>query len=616
MKNRKFTKLIAIVLSLTFFFSAIGMTTASAAIEPGTNPLIDDEGSVHLDFLTIIKDFLDSIIRYVLEFFSGLFPDNDKFQPDTDKPEVPENFYSGTGTSFKTSADRTARWNLGYASESLVPEDYDSGEYYIGGYIDGNNLFTNVVEDVVDDMRVRCIALNDGTSSGTALFGVIDCIGITNNDIRDIRALLKDFAQENNIAVINIASTHCHSCIDTEGLWTKNIYKILVNAVASGTGSGEELLQGTNENYMKFLKATVAETLKKAYADLKPGELTYSIKDIGDDYFNNKNRPSATALMTELSRFIFTPDEKSAKPTMIINIAAHPDVAGLPTGGENTGRKISGDYVYYLDEYIQKAGYNCMFFQGAIAGIYMSRGASNDNVDLPERWQQSRRFGYEIARMALSLNLTVNDIENGELKELLNPVYFDRDALTEDGEPALGAEGYSVWYEGWTPVGVVRVEPFLNIAMKNVEVEVSNDLIEAAGKLNLANYSIYVTTAANGKKTYSVISEVGYMELGNQFKTVFLPGEVCQDLVVGGESLFAGGSISGKDFGYPTVIEIFGFETKCFGLMNDAVGYIVPDNDFTMGDPANHYHELISIGQNVASSCIKGLVELNDSISR
>lgn len=31
MKNRRLTKLIAVILSMTFFFSAIGMTTASAA---------------------------------------------------------------------------------------------------------------------------------------------------------------------------------------------------------------------------------------------------------------------------------------------------------------------------------------------------------------------------------------------------------------------------------------------------------------------------------------------------------------------------------------------------------------------------------------------------------
>jgi hypothetical protein len=48
--------------------------------------------------------------------------------------------------------------------------------------------------------------------------------------------------------------------------------------------------------------------------------------------------------------------------------------------------------------------------------------------------------------------------------------------------------------------------------------------------------------------------------------------------------------------------------------MNDAIGYVVPDNDYTMGDPANHYHELISLGQHVASSRMDGLDELKNEI--
>ena len=48
---------------------------------------------------------------------------------------------------------------------------------------------------VIDDMMVRCIALKDGATGETVLFGTIDCIGITNADIRDIRELLKEFAK-------------------------------------------------------------------------------------------------------------------------------------------------------------------------------------------------------------------------------------------------------------------------------------------------------------------------------------------------------------------------------------------------------------------------------------
>lgn len=88
----------------------------------------------------------------------------------------------------------------------------------------------------------------------------------------------------------------------------------------------------------------------------------------------------------------------------------------MPTSdGQSSGREVSGDYVYYMDELISKAGFNCMFFNGAIAGIYMARGLTNDSQDFNQRWEQSMRYGHEIAKMALSLNLTEAQIKQNKL---------------------------------------------------------------------------------------------------------------------------------------------------------------------------------------------------------
>ena len=162
---------------------------------------------------------------------------------------------------------------------------------------------------------------------------------------------------------------------------------------------------------MAFLKETVADTLKAAFIEMQPGVLTYSTKDIGQDYFQNKNRPSAGQMiyetnergekvftgeteiaMTDITRFVFTPEDEAVKPTMILNIAAHPDVAGLPTES-NSGREISGDYVFYCGQFLEKYGYNFMFFQGAIAGIYMARGETGDGVETHQRVEESQRYG-------------------------------------------------------------------------------------------------------------------------------------------------------------------------------------------------------------------------------
>ena len=629
MRKSRLTKLIAIVLSLTLAFASFGAVTASAT---SAYPIIS--GNSDNPIGVILSDIIDTLLKFILNLFSGLFDDGPGFVPSDDAYEkAAQNYYEGTGAEFNTSADEDAQWNIGYANASLIPDDYSNGTYYIGGYIAIENGFSNVVEGIAeipglgkDDMKVRCVAISDGTDKGTALFATIDCIGITNADIKDIRARLADFAAANNIVAINVSSTHTHSCIDTEGLWTKLLYKMARNGIISGTGADEELVQGTNPAYMEFLKDNVADALMDAYADMQPGVLTYTEKDLGQDYFNNKNRPSSGEMiyeidedgdmvytgekqiaMTDISRFIFIPDDEAATPTMMINIAAHPDVAGLPTES-NSGREISGDYLFYCGKFLEDAGYNFMFFQGAIAGIYMSRSVTGDGVPTEQRVEESQRYGFELARMALALTMTKEEVE-------ADPMLNCAEEIAEYGEE----EGYSIWYENWNKDeegnDVIpeeqEVEPFLNLLIKQVEIPVSNALIEAVGKLNMANYVVI----ANEDGTYSTITEIGYMEMGNQFKTVFLPGEICQDLIApNGASLNAEYSVTIKPFPSSPACDIFGEDVKCFGLMNDAIGYVVPDNDYTMGDPVNHYHELISLGQGVASALMDGLIELSSEI--
>ncbi len=458
MKKNKLTKLIAVVLAIAMLSASFGAVTVGAS---DAYPVLG--GNSENVVGVILSDIIDTLLRILTDFFSNLFNDGPGFLPESDaelQDRINADFYKGNGATFQDAAQPDAQWHLGYANKSLIPADYDNGTYYIGGYIAPENGFTNVVEGIAeipgigrDDMKVRAMALSDGTGKGTVLFAVVDCIGITNADIKDIRALLAEgnYAKDHNITSINIASTHTHSCIDTEGLWTKNIVKIVSNGILNGTNSDEELQQGTNPAYMAWMKEVVASTLKKAYEDMKPGELTYTTKDLGQDYFNNKNRPSAGQLveldekgnlkvtgekeiaMTNIERFIFTPDDETAKPTMILNLAAHPDVAGLPTSS-NSGREISGDYIFYCGQYLEKAGFNFMFFQGAIAGIYMARGVTGDTIPTKQRVEESQRFGYELARIALSLTSTEAEIKAN---------YITTDGAAENDTYITGEKTYN-----------------------------------------------------------------------------------------------------------------------------------------------------------------------------
>ncbi len=575
-------KIVSIILAFSLIFGgASAMGSAAAA-----------------DVTTTLENFGLSIVETIFTTLVGainiIVPDSPKFVQVKDR--VVENFYEGTKWEKETAAN--AQWKLGHAKASLVPDDWQEKDYYLGGFIDPNNGMVNKVEEIIDDMQVRVIAVEDGSGRGVALFANIDCIGFSNGDIKEIRKRVEamDLGVEFNST--NVSSTHTHSCIDTQGLWTNLFPKLFKNLALSYIPFVEKE-RGADAEFMEFVYDTAANTMKKAVETMVPGTMTYAVKEINPEYFNNKNRSQSTSLIDELARFIFTPDDENIDPTMIVNIAAHPDVAGLPVDEEDNGRDLSGDYIYYLGRKIEEKDYNFMFFNGAIAGIYEGRGPAGDGVPTKRRYEETLRYGEEMAYMALNLTNDVNQIKAN---------LTDAEKAKIEKEQEIGGEYYTLWYEGWTPVEEKVLEPNLNIMIKEVKIKVTNPLIQLVGKLNLVNY-----TVCKEGFNYYIFAEIGYMEMGG-VKVAFMPGEIVQDLICGGDSLTAAGSFTGKDFGYKTVYELFGEDTICFGLMNDALGYVVPDNDYTMALLGDHYQEMISLGEEAGSTILKGMAEIAEEV--
>ncbi|MBR3780125.1 MAG: hypothetical protein IKK63_02855 [Clostridia bacterium] len=576
-------KIVSIILAFSLIFGGSSVTSYAAA-----------------DFTKTLENFGLSIVETIFTTLVGainfIVPDSPKFVKVKDR--VIENFYEGTET-WEKETKKGAQWKLGYAKASLVPSDWETKDYYLGGFIDPNNGMVNKVEEIIDDMQARVIAVEDGSGRGVALFANIDCIGFSNGDIKEIRKRVEAMKLGVKFNSINVSSTHTHSCIDTQGLWTNLFPKLFKNLALSYIPFVEKE-RGADAEYMEFIYETVANAMKKAVETMVPGTMTYAVKEINPEYFNNKNRSQSTSLIDDLARFVFTPDNKSLKPTMIVNIAAHPDVAGLPVDDVDNGRDLSGDYIYYLGEKIEEKEFNFMFFNGAIAGIYEGRGPAGDGVPTERRYEETLRYGYEVANMALNLTNTVEQIE-------ANMTDKEKAQMAEEKE--IGGEHYTLWYEGWTPVEEKVLEPNLNIIIKEVKIKVTNPLIQLVGKLNLVNY-----TVCKEGFNYYIFAEIGYMEMGG-VKVAFMPGEIVQDLICGGGSLTADGSFTGKDFGYKTVYELFGEDTICFGLMNDAIGYVVPDNDYSMALLGDHYQEMISLGEEAGSTILKGMAEIQETVS-
>ncbi len=524
---------------------------------------------------------LGGVIHGLTAGLNFLMRENESFIPEEEY--CYDNFYEGTAEFIK-EAREGASWSLGKAEASLLPENYEEYSLYLGGFLTGGNGFKNDVREILDDMRVRVIALNDGSERGTTVFATVDAIGVSNGDIRQIREMLSSFAKENDINAINIFATHAHSCIDTQGLWTDIQHKWPKNFLHAFTGIGESV-QGTDEKYMNFFRDAVKSAIEKAVSSMEKGKMTYAEKEF-PRYFSNKNRQSASSMDEMLRRIAFYPENENSNPTFILNMSAHPDVAGLAVKDDPVkGHGLSGDYVYYIGETLNELGYDFMFFNGAICGIYIGR----PDVNTDRRVEIPAGYGKEIAQITYAMTMTEDEILADEKLMSFN---FTK-------EQTEGHENFTNWYENWQSVKEKEVEPILNLRLKTVELQATNPIIKVAAKLGLVNYQIKRTK----DKDYFITTEIGYMEMGKELKLAFVPGEFCADLAWGGSSLTKKGSVRGESFEGKTLAGIFGDDKIIvLGLANDAIGYIVPDNDYCMCLGMGHYHETLSLGENTAST--------------
>lgn len=494
-------------------------------------------------------------------------------------------------------------WSLGYDQSSLVPDDVLDRPYYLGGYL-LQNFPSNTVEEVLDDMNVYTVVMDDGSGRGKVAFCTIECIGISNKDIRDIRNLLKDFAKENNIVSINVTATHCHSEIDTMGLWNPFFLKMANNTLAALTN---QLIfktkPGPDEQFMNLLKERTAQSIKDATKSMEEGKLYFSQKDCAE-YFSDDRDP--TGYDGNLYVLRFDPAKDGVDETLIVNEPAHPYITGLKTD-ESSGKQLSGDYTAAMNQVLGEHGFNFMPIIGATLGIYSDRGPTNDDVDLPERWMQADRYGKELAYIAMSMTKTEEEIK-------ASPYVKDNEKL--QNEIANGGEHYTLWYEDWEPVEETEVEPILNVASKEVIITVENPVLMLVGKMGLVNHRIL----DNGDGTYSTPTEVGYAEFGTNIKVAMMPGEISPELIYGGVTMDAENSFSGCDFPGKSCAEALGTTEDdvllCFGLCNDEIGYILNDNDYCMiffddMEPfGDHYQETIAFSRSSGSSLMAAFEEL------
>ncbi len=543
-----------------------------------------------------------------------------KFSEGLPEPKVNSSSEDVLGSAQKdliTKPGKNTKWVLGYAQNSILPDDILTREYCIGGV---TRLPARFPTGVLDDIRVRVICL--GTTEGeSTVFAAVDCIGLSNRCIKIIRQRLSEFMKENNIASVNISSTHTHSSIDTMGIWGRIVEVFRNNRKVLIKGEGE-LMNSCDEEYLEFLYNKVVETIKEAVLNKKTGKLykaymgSSSEKYVSEDaslkergikgYVWDRREPKDCSC--QLLRIRFVPDDKNEKPTVLVNFGAHPYINSMSEEGRGTGENISGDFVYSLCEYLEQAGNNAIFFNGAIAAVYPTRLYA----DVYTFENQAKAVGNELGRITLAMTKSNDEIYKDEL---LSPeAYENSSAIFSDR-----ISNYRAWVEkkGDEIIEELELEPAINLRTKEVAIKVDNPIFELISKCRVGNY----TVSKSNNKQYESVTEIGVLELGNNLKIAFIPGEIEPDIISGSDTLKKEFAYSGEDFKEPCLKDVLQCEDlTVFGLTNDAMGYIIPDNDFSMmflGSNkymsklfGNHYLEIFSFGKETASTLVNAFKDL------
>lgn len=416
---------------------------------------------------------------------------------------------------FETQIKDDAQWSAGYAYASLL----EGLDIFNGTFFMAGTLEPmegRVPTKVIDDQGVSVYALSDG-SSGIVVQAVLDGYGLARGDVLAIREKLADFAAEKNIISINVSVLHQHSCIDILGMGAPLVPAIFKNPAMSLIGADmDQFVGGKSIEFMNNLYNVVADTVITAVNDMETGTLYYGSVDASELMYD-KREP--IVFDGELHRFRFDPDNENSNEIWLCEAGIH--CVGFGAGAD----VISADFPYYFKEHIKETtGADVVYIQGAELAIT----TEYDNITTTDTAENARvkAYGTELAKKAIS-------IEND-----------------------------------------VALDPVLNVKFAEVAIATDNQILTLVVREGLIN-SVITKDFLN----YNIITEIGYMELGNKIGVVILPGEIAPEIIWGGV-VGADKSWTNETWDYAPMSETAKIDKLiCFGLNNDQIGYVLADND-------------------------------------
>ena len=544
--------------------------------------------------------FINGILGAALNFIipdSAAVADYEEFML-----EEYDNFYAGM-KEFINEPQGDKVWSLGYGKASVLPADFGTKKYAKGAYLPyvfGNEMYADEEDGQKEDLMARAIVMDDGSGRGKVVFISLDAMGFANSDVRKIREALKDVAKEHNIVSINVSCTHIHTGIDSQGVWTDPVGRILNNIFSSEVNYGVE--RSFIDSVVNGSKKAVEDALK----DMTTGKLYYSKIDLADYVWD---RTAPIALDTFLYKLEFLPTDAEKTPTIISTFGCHPESASFdwasadPDKAISFDKKFSADFIWYTEKLMNAAGYNFIFIQGDVSTATSSRHYTGDGIDNTAHLS-AVRYGYELGYIILGMSMNESE------RIALNEATGDKLGVAKYSGKAEYPD-YTIWYDGLETVEATEVKPVLNIKLKQFVVRIDNNIIALLGKTSVADN--FVLKDDLGR--YYTVTEVGYLEIGDQMKVYMSPGETFGELLLGGSGA--------EGFEYAPIREYTGEDIIVMDLMNDAAGYVANPANFVLA--GLQYNEnsgefdsdtwcLISYGKGAASAFIGTFYEIFDSV--
>ncbi|MBQ8766206.1 MAG: hypothetical protein IJZ16_05320 [Clostridia bacterium] len=427
-----------------------------------------------------------------------------------------KSFYKGEA-SFDREVTAESEWSLGYAGASLLEGlDIMNGEYFLAGSLE---VFEGrVPQKINDDQRVRVYAISDGVS-GIAVQAVIDGFGLSRQDVQTIRERVEALlsAEDYNIISLDVSVLHQHSCIDTLGMNIPLLKGLVINTTnAALNGLLDDYKVLKNQQFMENLFDTTAECVVTALENMKTGDLYYGYTNI-KEYMRDARDP--WSFDENMHRLRFVPDDGSAE-TWILQGSMH--CTGMGAGPD----ELTADYPYYIEKRIQeKVGANVVYVMGAELAIRQEKELTNkeEATDI----ENIASYGYALADKVIAID---NDI---------------------------------------------KLQPVMNVAHKEVYLNVDNGILTLAAREDILKAVI----VKDGFK-YIMITEIGYMELGNQVGIFMCPGEFDPMLVFGGPES-GDAAWTGDSWDYAPMKDLVDADyIMVYGLCNDQAGYVLRDNEY------------------------------------